>query len=91
MPICKRNYRLWMNSGWAESRRDGSDGSALPDLHRMIRHLRRDLELQMRKEETILFPAILELEATVAAAGQPDILAVWLGGQSFPGDGAGSR
>ena len=50
----------------------GSDGSLLPDLHRLIRHLRRDLELQMRKEETILFPAILELEATVAAGGQPE-------------------
>jgi regulator of cell morphogenesis and NO signaling len=49
-----------------------SDGSILPDLHRAIKRLNRDLELQMRKEETILFPAILELEATVPAGGQPE-------------------
>jgi len=48
------------------------DGSILPELHRAIKHLNRELELQMRKEETILFPAILELEATLAAGGQPD-------------------
>ena len=48
------------------------DGTILPDLHRAIKHLNRELELQMRKEETILFPAILELEATLAAGGQPD-------------------
>jgi len=48
------------------------DGTILPELHRAIKHLNRELELQMRKEETILFPAILELEATLAAGGQPD-------------------
>jgi iron-sulfur cluster repair protein YtfE (RIC family) len=36
-------------------------GAILPELHRAIKHLNRELELQMRKEETILFPAILEL------------------------------
>jgi len=53
--------------------RDGrlaSDGPILPDLYRAIRHLKRDLELQMRKEETILFPAILELDTTVATGAQ---------------------
>lgn len=48
----------------------GSDGSVLPDLQRAIQHLKLDLELQMRKEESILFPAILELAATVAAGEQ---------------------
>ena len=43
----------------------------LPDLHRAIQHLKLDLELQMRKEESILFPAILELAATVAAGERP--------------------
>src|SRR2546422_9105490 len=51
-------------------RRLASDGHIWPDLYRVIRHFKRDLELQMRKEETILFPAILELEATGAAGGQ---------------------
>jgi regulator of cell morphogenesis and NO signaling len=50
----------------------GCEDSALVDLRRLIRHLRRDLELQMRKEEAILFPAILELEATVATGKQPE-------------------
>ena len=49
----------------------GSDESVLPDLQRAIQHLKLDLELQMRKEESILFPAILELEATVAVGEQP--------------------
>ena len=46
-------------------------GSISSDLHRAIQNLRGDWELQMQKEETILFPAILELEATVAAGLRP--------------------
>jgi len=49
-----------------------TEGGALArEVHRVIQHLKRDLELQMRKEETILFPAILDLETTVAAGGKP--------------------
>jgi regulator of cell morphogenesis and NO signaling len=45
-----------------------------PELQRIIQRLRRDLELQMRKEEAILFPAILELEATTVSHEQPGYL-----------------
>src|SRR5690349_9361297 len=45
------------------------DDSIFAEVHRLVRLLHRNLELQMRKEETILFPAILELEANPARAG----------------------
>ncbi len=48
--------------------RDAADGHApLQKLHDTVQRLRRDVELQMRKEEAILFPAISELEAAVEA------------------------
>jgi regulator of cell morphogenesis and NO signaling len=40
-------------------------------LHKTIQRLHRDIELHMRKEEAILFPAIVNLELTVAAGGPP--------------------
>jgi regulator of cell morphogenesis and NO signaling len=39
-------------------------------LHGAVQRLRREMELQMRKEEAILFPAISVLEATVEAGGR---------------------
>jgi regulator of cell morphogenesis and NO signaling len=36
-----------------------------------FRRLRHDLEVQMRKEETILFPAIADMEAALAAGRTP--------------------
>jgi len=48
------------------------DGVLMRDLYRIVGCLKRDLELQMRKEETILFPAVLDLEAKVAAGAQPE-------------------
>src|ERR1051325_11106498 len=50
----------------------GSEWSFLPDLQRTIQQLRRELELQMRKEETTLFPAILELETAAARGRHPE-------------------
>ena len=50
--------------------RQGKEGPLLRDLQRVIQHLKRDLELQMRKEETIVFPAVAELEAIVEAGGR---------------------
>jgi regulator of cell morphogenesis and NO signaling len=50
---------------------ESSDGVPLADLHRTVQHLKRELELQMRKEEAILFPAIAELESAIVAGGQP--------------------
>lgn len=44
----------------------------LAPLRTAIHELRRDLELQMRKEETILFPAIAELERS-ANSGEPRV------------------
>jgi regulator of cell morphogenesis and NO signaling len=42
----------------------GAVGTNLPEaeLVRLVKRLNQDLELQMQKEETILFPAILALE-----------------------------
>jgi len=49
-----------------------TSGAVVRDLHRIVQQLRRDLELQMCKEETILFPAIAALEATITTGGQPE-------------------
>jgi regulator of cell morphogenesis and NO signaling len=49
-----------------------SGASTIGEVHRLVQHLHRDLELQMRKEEAIVFPAILALEANVAPNGRPD-------------------
>jgi regulator of cell morphogenesis and NO signaling len=46
-----------------------SDGSTIKELYGLIKRLWRDLELQMGKEESILFPAILEIEAKLSAHG----------------------
>ena len=43
----------------------------LPALHHIVHQLRCDLELQMQKEEAILFPAIAELERSAGYGGSP--------------------
>jgi regulator of cell morphogenesis and NO signaling len=48
------------------------DDVPLVKLHKTIQRLKRELELQMRKEEAILFPAISDLDASVAGGGQPN-------------------
>jgi len=51
--------------------RESTIGTApLVKLQQAVERLRREAELQMRKEEAILFPAISELEATVEAGGR---------------------
>jgi regulator of cell morphogenesis and NO signaling len=40
-------------------------------LYRVVHELRRDLELQVQKEEAILFPAIAELERSAASGAAP--------------------
>jgi len=44
----------------------GCDSARTSDLRRAVQRLKSDLELQMRKEEAILFPAIAELEIAAA-------------------------
>ena len=46
-----------------------ADAAGFQNLRSTVQRLRRDLELQMRKEEAILFPAIANLEATVQLGG----------------------
>lgn len=40
-------------------------------LRRAIQHFQRKLEVQIRKEEVILFPAISDLETTLMSGGSP--------------------
>jgi regulator of cell morphogenesis and NO signaling len=49
-----------------------ADGSTIGEVRGLVRLLHRDLELQMRKEEAILFPAILKLEANAEPCGEED-------------------
>ena len=53
---------------WAAQLARSSRDATIGGLHRVVHGLRRDLELQMRKEEKILFPAIQNLEAAVVDA-----------------------
>jgi regulator of cell morphogenesis and NO signaling len=50
-----------------------SKPASLPALHRIVHQLRCDLELQMQKEEAILFPAIAELERSAPSRPAPTL------------------
>jgi len=48
------------------------DTAPLQNLHGNVQRLRRESELHIRKEESILFPAIVELEASVSNGDPPN-------------------
>jgi regulator of cell morphogenesis and NO signaling len=49
----------------------GRHSAVLTPLRRVFQNFRQDAESHMRKEETVLFPAILKLETTRQAGGTP--------------------
>lgn len=44
-----------------------NQGVGLPGLPQLLQRLKQEMEIHMRKEETILFPAIADMEAAVAS------------------------
>lgn len=49
----------------------GSEHVWLPALRQMFHHLQKDMEVHMRKEESILFPTIADMETAMAAGRTP--------------------
>lgn len=58
---------------WMEETHPG-ESAWLPTLRQVLLRLKRDFEVHMRKEETILFPAIVEMEIAVTEGRGPQAL-----------------